>query len=298
VHNRRCERTQNGDGPCQLCISIKQTCIFATEDPKVKICFYGENESLPEIFSTPPDKVECCHNCTNRSKSGIGNYFVGDGARPCNKCIEQATALRANTANRVRGVACARTLPNGSVEVCRLLKAKQSSFAEKTEIYGDPNAIYRRKIGNLDDAKETALDYSSWDDETALQSTRSSSKLGDQGGNRKKSKGAAQSTESKKPLQDLDHAPRYTRDEYDDDEDDDDEDATTHAKDFATLAFVNPLILQTLKSIQQLPPSYSAVLLDTDPKPRTRAKAMRSPKAKEWDSAIKEEHKSLVDNDT
>jgi hypothetical protein len=292
VQMRKCERTQNGDGPCQLCISKKQTCIFATEDSKVKICFYGENESLPEIFSTPQDSVECCHNCSNRSKSGIGKNFVGDGAFPCNNCIEQATDLRENTANRVKGVSCARTLPNGSVEICRLLKAKQPSFAERREIYGDKYS--QRKIGNLDDAKEAALDYSSWDDETALQSTRSPTKLGDQGGNRKKSKSVAQSTKSKRPLQDLDHAPRYTRDEYDDD----DEDATIHAKDFATLAFVNPLILQTLKSIQQLPPSCSAVLLDTDPEPRTRAEAMRSPEATEWDSAMKEEHKSLVDNDT
>jgi hypothetical protein len=154
---------------------------------------------------------------------------------------------------------------------------------------------------------ETALEYST-DDEYALQSDKSSYKLDDQAGGRQKNnrydlnarrkKDTAairpEYGQSKRPRKDLDQAPNYRRDDYDDD----DHSTSVQTKDFATLAFVSPLTLQTLKSIQQLSLSCSAVLLDTDPEPRTRAEAMRGPESKEWDAAMKEEHKSLVDNDT
>lgn len=288
----KCIVSEDRKEACENCVKYKRTCVFKTSDPNTRIFFYGDHKPLPERYATPQGDTECCHTCVMRSRRVFGKDVVGDGEFPCSACkqLAEQRAGRMDKVDGVSGVTCARTKSDGSIEVHRLLKAKQKTYLEQ---YGHRQS--RKPADDLDEAGETAMEYWSSSDDAALQPTNPPRKLGGLEGGRKKNTQSIEYSRSRKKRwqQDLDEVPEYTRDEYDNEEDE-----LVHKKDFASLAFVSSLTLRTLKSISHTRPSCAASLLNTDPEPRTRAEALSGPEAAEWSEAMNEEYQSLVDNGT
>lgn len=344
---RNCKKQQllcTGEpGPCSSCIKNKHVCNFGVGHAKYVrqgddewVGYYGDHCPMRERLQQAEGELdpECCFPCREKSRKLFGADVQGDGEFPCNKCVETAEkGVKLKTKDKVPPegmvyknlyVTCVQPGPNGSLRHHRM----RAGFAAITP-------SIRKGKPDLDEAEQTAVEYSSNDEDISRTLAQPSDpKAGtNEGGNesphdhhrvtrtRTRNPHMAREAGSYRPRvicndsedeEGLDKT-ISAQDEYDSDYgndlekvaptrneyDDSDDDAEIVQRDFAHLTYIDPCHLNLITSIQQQNPScMTALSLDTDPEPRTRAQALRSSEAKEWSMSMDEEHNSLIENDT